>query len=191
MNKKWLILPEEMRLHNSWCIASPDKNPLTVNHKGQLHRFDLTDVSKLLPFDRACAAAFNANLGIGFVLSKTDIYSDPYTCIDLDVKDAETHPNNPELWTTQDQFDRYWRIVQAFDSYTEKSRGGKGLHNWIRGNIGPGVKRDGVEVYSTQRYMICTGDPIINKPIATDKQDLLDILVSEIRNEQGGGHNHT
>jgi primase-polymerase (primpol)-like protein len=87
---------------------------------------------------------------------------------------------NVKETTTPGQLERFWKIVQAFDSYTERSRSGKGLHIWIRGKVGMGCRRDGVEVYSQQRFIICTGDAVLNKPVE-HRQELLDILVSEIR----------
>jgi len=96
--------------------------------------------------------------------------SDPFACIDLDVKDE----------TTQEHVERFQKIVAAFDSYTERSRSGKGLHVWVEGKIGRGRKRDGVEVYSQERFIICTGDTYIDRPVA-NRQELLGKLASEMR----------
>lgn len=87
----------------------------------------------------------------------------------MDVKDT----------TTQDELDRYWKIVQAFDSYTELSKGGKGLHVWVEGKVGRGKRRDGVELYSQERFIICTGDTVLNKPIH-QQFHLLGILRAEL-----------
>ncbi|WP_256843782.1 hypothetical protein, partial [Pseudomonas aeruginosa] len=43
-----------------------------------------------------------------------------------------------------------------------------------------GVHRDGVEVYSSARYMICTGDVMRPLEIAA-RQDLLDVLYGEMK----------
>lgn len=165
--------PEELRWARQWCIAGPDKSPYTVSSKG-LHRADVTNPDHWLDFETALEAAEQHATSIGYVLCETDAY----TCIDLDVKDRDNEIN-PEKWTTQEQLNRFWSIVQAFDSYTEKSRSGKGLHIWVRGNIGKGCRRDGVEVYSQERFIICTGDIVVHKPVE-DRQELLGILVSEM-----------
>jgi hypothetical protein len=115
-------------------------------------------------------------LDIGFILNAAD----PFTCIDLDVKDAETTPNNPEKWTTADDFQRYVSIVERFDSYTERSKSGKGLHVWVRGNIGRGFRRDGIEIYSQERFIISTGNVWIPKPVA-DREFLLTNMVHQMR----------
>lgn len=132
-----------------------------------------------MSFEQACAYAEQVGGEIGYVLTEDD----EFTCIDLDVKDATTHPHKPELWTTQADFNRYWDICQYFDSYTEMSTSGKGLHIWLFGNIGQGCRRDGVEVYSQERFIICTGNIVLNKPIK-EHQKALDLMVSDIRAAQ-------
>ena len=163
---QWERLPDELRYVPKWCVAAPDKSPYTTS--GQ--RASVTNPSNWSDWYSASltAAQWGEGSGIGFVLTEDDCF----TCIDLDVKDN----------TPQEQLDRFWKIVQAFDSYTERSRSGKGLHIWVKGKVGTGCRRDGVEVYSQQRFIICTGDalPGFQKPVE-DRQELLDILVAEIR----------
>lgn len=132
-----------------------------------------------MSFEEACNHAEQVGGDIGYVLTAED----EFTCIDLDVKDANTHPSKPEVWTTQEDFNRYWRICQFFDSYTETSQSGKGLHIWLKGNIGQGCKRDGVEVYSQERFIICTGNVVISRPIV-EHQEALDKMVGDIRAAQ-------
>ena len=166
-------LPDELKWARQWCVSGPDKSPYTVGQNGLFHA-DVTNPAQWLDFETALEVSQQVNGGVGYVLSEND----EYTCIDLDVKDKDNEPN-PEKWTTQEQFNRFWSIVQAFDSYTERSRSGKGLHIWVKGNIGKGCRRDGVEVYSKQRFIICTGDVVINKPIKAN-QELLEVLVREM-----------
>ncbi len=174
-------LPEEMRWAQQWCVAGPEKAPYSVNGQG-LYRASVTDPSHWLDFETSVEAAQHVGAKVGYVISSTD----SLTCIDLDVKDRDNEPD-PRKWTTQEQLNRFWAIVQAFDSYTERSLSGKGLHIWVRGKIGKGCRRDGVEVYSQERFIICTGDVVHNKPIR-ECQGLLDILLKEI---QAGQANDT
>lgn len=181
-------IPEEMRWDRQWCLAGPDDNgdykapygvgprgPFKISPTQDIHLRDLESVIE--------AAQLYKPFGIGFILSRKD----PYTCIDLDVKNQHNYPNKvdrngkPVEWTSQEQINRYWAIVQAFDSYTERSASGQGLHIWIRGNIGPGCKRDGVEVYSQERFIVCTGDVVVDKDVES-RQELLEVLVGEINN---------
>lgn len=162
----WDHIPDDLKYVAQWCIAAPDKSP----YKTSGARASVTNPADWTDWYSACTVAksWGEGSGIGFILDE----SDHFTCIDLDVK-----PDTPQV-----QLDRYWRIVQAFDSYTERSRSGKGLHIWVRGKVGMGCRRDGVEVYSQQRFIICTGDvlPGFQKPVE-HRQELLDLLVAEIR----------
>lgn len=180
--QRWAQIPVELRRRPQWCYTYPgDPEPLrrkAPRKKGNALASD-TSPSDWMSFEQACAYAEQVGGEIGYVLTEDD----EFTCIDLDVKDAVTHPTKPEEWTKQEDFDRYWRICQTFDSYTEMSRSGKGLHVWLMGNIGKGCKRDGVEVYSQERFIICTGNIVLNKPIR-EHQRLLETMVSDIRAAQ-------
>lgn len=180
--QRWAQIPIELRRRPQWCYTYPgDPDQLrrkAPRKKGNALASD-TSPSDWMPFEQACAYAEQVGGEIGYVLTEDD----EFTCIDLDVKDATTHPHKPELWTTQEDFNRYWRICQYFDSYTEMSQSGKGLHVWLLGNIGQGCKRDGVEVYSQERFIICTGNIVINKPIR-EHQKALDLMVADIRAAQ-------
>lgn len=163
----WNSIPEELKSMPMWAIAGPEKAPYRIN--GQ--RANVIDPSTWTDFYSACSVAQQWGAQIGFVLSEAD----PFSCIDLDVKDT----------TTQEELDRYWKIIQSFDSYSEYSKSGKGVHIWIKGDIGQGCRRDGVEVYSKQRFIICTGNALegFYKPIEW-RQELLEVLASEIRSKE-------
>lgn len=189
----WGRLPPDLRELPQWVLAGADKVPLAADAT-KLHAVSSTRPSEWMSFERAVAAAManrdlvtthttnegvtvtRKGLDVGFVLHE----SDPFSCIDLDTKDATTHPGKPELWTTPDDWERHVRIVNRMDSYTERSRSGKGVHVWVRGNIGRGYKRDGVEVYSQERYIICTGDVFKDKPIQ-DRELELSNMVGQMR----------
>lgn len=108
---------------------------------------------------------------VGFVLTEND----PYAVIDLD----ETE--NPEQLQVQRA------IYEKFDSYSEISLSGKGCHIWVRGSVPEGRKRGPVEVYSSGRYMICTGNVLHKEPIA-DRQQLLDLLYDEMKSTDVVGY---
>lgn len=182
-------LPDELKQLPQWAIASFDseakeacghcsgvgckicmKIPHTVDAKGVLWKVSVHN--QLLPFGVACQAADyyrDRTNGIGFILKATD----EYTCIDLDYKEGKT---------TTAQLERYNKIIETFNSYTEISTSGKGVHIWVKGSIGEGRKRDGVEVYSKERFIVCTGNVLLDKPIE-NRQELLDVLVSEMKSE--------
>ena len=173
-------IPEELKWTSQWCIAGSDtkgkyKVPCTIS-KGALFHADPTNPKLWLDFETAKDySEANQPHGIGFVLSATD----PYVCIDLDIKNAQNEPD-PTKWTPQADLDRFYKIIMAFHSYTERSAGGQGYHIWLKGHTGKGARRGGVEVYSQERFIVCTGDIVIDGPIV-ENQDLLDALLAEMR----------
>ncbi|MCW9059724.1 MAG: AAA family ATPase [Gammaproteobacteria bacterium] len=160
--ERWANIPAALRDRPQWVLASANKHPLTADGRTA----SSTDPATWCDFDTATIAAQKKGLHIGYTLHEDD----PFTCIDLDVKET----------TPQEHIELFDRIVTSFDSYTERSRSGKGLHVWVEGNIGSGRRCDGVEVYSQERFIICTGDVVSDKPIAA-RPELLNTLVAEMR----------
>lgn len=157
----WARIPLELQGRRQWALAGADKRPVTVDGRPA----SSTEPRTWTDFGTVCQVAAARGLHIGYMLHETD----PFTCIDLDVK-SNTPPEHIK---------RFDRVASAFDSYTERSRSGLGLHIWVEGKIGRGRKRDGVEVYSQERFIICTGNTHIDKPIAK-RQELLETLVGEM-----------
>lgn len=142
---RWANIPAELRALRRWAVAGADKRPLTVSGGGA----SVNDPDTWTDFDSVCVAAQDRRLGIGFMMGAG------YACIDLDVKDD----------TPQADLDRHQQIVDHFDSYTERSQSGRGYHVLIKADIGDGKRRDGVELYSQARFIICTGDVYRSKAI--------------------------
>lgn len=180
-------LPEEMRWDRAFALAGPDddgkmKAPYSFGPRGifkvkpndNTHWKDLETIIEASQLYKPC--------GVGFILSPDD----HFTCIDLDVKNVHNYPNKVDHkgkaveWTSDEDIARFHKIIEKFNSYTERSSSGQGWHIWVKGDIGFGCKRDGVEVYSRERFMVCTGDVYLQRDIEP-RQDLLDILVGEIR----------
>lgn len=186
----WETIPNEFKELPQWCISGVSKAPMSVNSAGGLFHASVVSPSEWMPFDQAVWIAQQnhetvtrytdkdgntieqVGFDIGFVLHE----SDPFTCIDLDVKDAQTHPTKSHLWATPEQFDRYKSIISQFDSYTEWSKSGKGVHIWIRGSVGRGFRRDGVEVYSQERFIITTGKAVMFRPIKENRLMLANLV---------------
>jgi hypothetical protein len=173
-------IPEELKWTGQWCVAGADakgkyKVPCAIG-RGALFHADPTNPALWNDFESVKDfAEANPPHGIGFVLSSTD----PYVCIDLDIKNAQNEPDQTK-WTPQVDVDRFYKIIMAFHSYTERSAGGQGYHIWLKGHTGKGARRGGVEVYSQERFIVCTGDAVIDAPIV-ENQDLLDALLAEMR----------
>lgn len=195
-------LPDDLKALNQWCIAGPDKAPLIAGQDGKLYNASPIQ-GPWHSFADACALAQQHNALIGFVLTEDD----PFACIDLDVKDAQSvnadgSAVKPEKWTTPTWLQHYEQTVHTFASYTEASSSGKGIHIWVRGAVEKGLRKDGVELYSKERFIVCTGQHFtacrynvseervvsmqINgewAPIA-DRQNMLDGIAAYIKKER-------
>jgi hypothetical protein len=189
----WAHLPGDLKALPQWTVAGASKAPLSVDARGKLFNTSVTRPGEWLSFEDATRAAWEnrdlvtthvdkkgrtvsqTGLDIGFMLHE----SDPFTCIDLDVKDATTNPDEPELHMPPERWALYLKIVNDFATYTEFSRSGKGVHLWVRGAIGRGFRRDGVEVYSQERFIICTGHVLHPYPIQ-ERQLMLSRMVTQM-----------
>ena len=151
-------IPGELRALPQWVAAGPSKLPINPR-TGQAA--SVTDPATWGTFEEAVRAGLKH---VGFVLTEWDCY----TIIDLDAPRDEN------------DYKRHESILQAFNSYTERSQSGNGYHIIVRGAVPAGARRDKVEVYSSQRYMICTGNVVNPLPI-TERQALLDQLFAEMQ----------
>lgn len=153
-------IPQELRVLPQWVCAGPSKVPLNPNTG-----LNASPTNPLTwgTFDAAVASGMKY---IGFVLTRED----PYCVIDLDVKDD----------TPQQDLDRHSRIMQAFDTYTERSASGKGVHIVMRASVPAGARRGPVELYSAERYIIFTGDVLNDRPIE-DCNDYANQLYEEMQ----------
>ena len=87
--------------------------------------------------------------GLGFVLTEQD----PYIFIDLDEAKDEH------------DFNLQKQIFDSFESYSELSPSGNGLHIICKGNTPSGKKKFSSEIYSSKRYMTMTGNVYRKLPI--------------------------
>ena len=83
--------------------------------------------------------------GLGFVFSSAD----PFTGIDMD--DCVDADGEIAQWALE--------IARYFESYTEISATGTGLHIIVRGEI-PNRRKGDVEVYSSKRFFTVTGHAV-------------------------------
>lgn len=154
--------PSELKKLRQWVVAGKNKIPINPNTGDAA---DVTDPETWGWLEEAQRHGTD----VGFVLSSKD----PYSFIDLDKP------------ITDEQVQRHRKILSLFNSYTEVSVSGKGLHIIVRGTIPKGVRRDNVEVYSQDRYMICTGNVFHATPIL-EHGELLNKLYAEMSSTQDG-----
>ena len=148
-------IPQELRKLNQWAFSDIslkppfNKIPKNCRTKKAAKSNDRTTWSSFADFE---ALGANPNYRIGFMLSQQD----SYCVIDLDVK-ADT----PEQ-----QIKYFEAVVARFNSYTERSTSGRGFHIWLKdAHNEPGVRSGKEELYTQERYIICTGDVYLDRPI--------------------------
>jgi hypothetical protein len=172
------VFPTELTLYPQWVcwrLETIDGKKTKVPYSPRTgFKASVTNPKEWSDYNTAIAAAGNGKgySGIGFVLTKND----PYFIIDLD-----DPKGNAEV------IERQKRIEEAFDTYSEVSPSGKGLHIIGKGAIHSGTKRNCVEIYSAERYFTMTGNTFKNKPIA-ERHNLANLLWEELTGN-GGGNN--
>lgn len=170
-------IPGELRNLPQWVCAGSDKIPINPR-TGQYA--DPANPASGSTFADAVGAGM---LHVGFILSKHD----PFTVIDLDdpFERVSKGVRTPILSTDYDypqalaRAERHQKIYEAFPTYAETSQSGRGVHLVMLGKIPCGVRRDKVEIYSAERYIIFTGNVLRNAPVA-DCQKMLDVIFSEM-----------
>lgn len=166
MTNQYDRIPAELRALEQWVVwkyeettnGKPTKVPYSVKTNrpaSVLSRNDMATFS-------TCVSASDYS-GLGFCFLEDDAYCG----IDLD------HT------TEQILIDRQIKIHREFDSYSEISPSGQGLHIIVKGKVPTGRRRSKIEVYSSARFFAMTGNVYNDKPIA-ERQQLLDILWAEM-----------
>ena len=168
------FFPAELKALPQWCAAGAG-DPAAKGYKAPINPHtsgwaSVTDPKTWGTFEEAVATGYPL---VGFVFSA----SDPYAVIDLDTYKAP----NDEVKAMHAE------ILQHAATYTEISQSGLGTHIICTGRVPEGARNDAnaIEVYSQDRFMICTGHTSSVKPI-TPQQELLDYLFQLLKGRATG-----
>lgn len=153
--------PDELKRVPQWVGANGDKRPLNVM-TGEHAK--VNDLSTAAAFPTALGLAMQREyLTLGFIITP------PYIGIDLDncVRDGKIVPFAQ-------------KIIARLKSYTEYSISGKGLHIICKGTLPESKKVNvcgvSVEVYTSGRFLVCTGQTLAGFPqVSSPGADLKDI----------------
>lgn len=138
--------------------AKLTKIPYQING----NKASVTNSQHWSSFDEAVRNYSNNFSGIGFVFSE----GDPFSFIDLD------HSTDPLITKRQH------KIYGTFNSYSELSPSGQGLHIIVKGSVPQGRRRNSIEIYSTERYATFTGNVYLNEPIKECQNELMELWES-------------
>lgn len=153
----WNNIPTELTELRQWAVAT-GKLPIDPRTGSAA---DPVDPSTWVSFQEAVNSGYPR---IGFMLHA----SDPYTIIDVDAPETD---HEIKLADT---------VFSQFQSYCERSVSGKGFHIVMKGQVPRGRRRDNIEVYSSQRFMLFTGDIINGHSVIKDYQPTLEIMYNEM-----------
>jgi hypothetical protein len=157
-------IPEELKELNQWvCTRSDSKVPMRAFEN---EAASSTNPQSWATFDTANEAVSKGYYDYcGFVFADNGIVG-----IDID-----TGYDDDGLMTPLAA-----DIIGRCESYTEKSKSGRGFHILLRGTLPFKGKNNlaGVEIYKSARYFIMTGDTIIYSNIV-DNQDAIDYIVEK------------
>lgn len=167
-------IPNELKNLNQWVCAWD-------NSKIPMKAFEKKAASSTAPetwttFDQAQGAVEDGRYDhIGFVFADNGLVG-----IDIDTgfEDGLMTPLCAD-------------IMKACQSYTEKSRSGRGVHILLRGDLPFSGKNNlkGVEIYKARRFFIMTGRVLIF-PEIVENQEAIDYVVEryfpEMEKPQGG-----
>jgi putative DNA primase/helicase len=138
-------IPEQLKARPQWVVwkavgDKPDKVPYSARTD---RRASSTDLLTWSTFEEALGAyQKDEYAGLGFVFSSAD----PYTGIDMD------------RCVDEDGKIALWALEKAryFNSYTELSATGTGLHIIVCGDVS-NRRKGNIEVYSSKRFFTVTG----------------------------------
>lgn len=165
-------IPLELREATYWICWKPEERdgkivklpiaPWSTGHDGPA---SVTDPNNYTTYEKA-KKYVKGDVGLGFVFTKDN----PFTGIDLDgcIKDDKISELAIE-----------W--IKKFNSYTETSPSGKGIHIIVKGKLPRAVKDDknGIEGYSEGRYFTITGEVSKQTPLeVNERQWQLEELLS-------------
>jgi putative DNA primase/helicase len=165
--------PGELRTVNQFvCWRAEERNGDTTKVPYSVHggRASSTNPKTWAPIEAAIAYAEERTMdGVGFVFTEDD----PFAGIDLD-KCRNTESGEIEPWA--------WKIVAAFNSYTEVSPSGTGLHIFVKATLpGPNNRKGPLEMYESGRYFTLTGKHLSGTPTKIHEcQDVLERLYQHV-----------
>lgn len=157
-------IPEELKALNQWvCTTGDSKVPKRAYMDGAASS---TDESTWSSFSMARSSVeYRYNDYVGFVFNDNGI-------VGIDIDDGYDEDGFMSELAAD--------IIGSCESYTEKSKSGRGFHILIKGDIPFKGKNNlkGVEIYKTARYFIMTGDTVIYDTIV-ENQGAIDYILDK------------
>lgn len=172
---KYDVIPSELTALTQWvCTWRKSKIPMQAKIKKGASSASPETWST---YEEAKAAVENGTYDcLGFVFNNNGIVG-----IDIDCGYDE------DGFLSEISID----CMQSARSYTERSRSGRGIHIYIKGNLPFTGKNNGagLEIYSSSRYFLVTGEKLIYDKLI-ENQEAIDYIVTkyfpEVEKESAG-----
>ena len=164
-------VPAELRQRAAWVLWRSEERggkETKVPYRASDPRrgASSTDPATWATVDEALASCHVAD-GVGFVFAPDD----PFVGIDLDSCTDESGELEP--WAAE--------IVEALDSYTERTPSGRGLHVIVKGELAGSRRRHGnFEVYDEGRYFTMSGERLGARDTIEYRQVELDRVLARM-----------
>ena len=157
-------IPKELQSLNQWvCSNSDSKVPMMATSPSPASS---TNPSSWSTFQEATMSVECGNYdSVGFVFNDNGI-------VGIDIDDGHDEDGFVSPLAAD--------IIRKCQSYTEKSRSGRGYHILVKGTLPFKGKnnRKGVEIYKQSRYFIMTGDVIVYNEIV-ENQSAIDYILEK------------
>ncbi len=157
-------IPEELQRLRQWVCTKGDSKVPMMSHK--LCAASSTDETSWSHFD---TARMSVEMGyydyVGFVFNDNGI-------VGIDIDDGYDEDGFMSELAAD--------IIGKCESYTEKSKSGRGFHILLKGDLPFKGKNNlkGVEIYKSARYFIMTGDTLLYCNIV-ENQEAIDYIIEK------------
>lgn len=158
-------IPQELRILRQWvCANDCSKVPMQATRP---YPASSTNPATWSSFEEAVGAVRDGYYDyIGFVFNDNGI-------VGIDIDEGYAPTGNISSIAMD--------VLGNCNSYTEKSKSGRGFHIFVKGDVPFKGKNNlaGVEVYKTARFFIMTGDVMWLRSEILDNQPALDYIVEK------------
>jgi len=182
-------LPHDMRELPQWGFTKTNsKIALFVNQQGNTQYAESNNPYTWMSYKEAVNNAITNNGNIVFFLW----YTDPFCCIDIDTRFTEDEIDNDAYKQAKWNFHQLVKktLLDNSPTYAEISASGIDMHIWCKATAGASKKLklrddnevliDGIELYSANHYIVCTGDSIdTNVQICSYKNSIVERLIDK------------
>jgi putative DNA primase/helicase len=168
---RYALFPASLKPEPVWLVYKMEWDAA----KGKNDKIPYNPITGWKANDPELGVTFDVAASKSEQFSGVGIYVEsPYIVIDIDnCRDSKT--GLVEEWVME--------IIRELDTYAEASPSGTGVHIWLKG-VKPGAAcRNGIEIYSSGRFMTVTGNQIQDTPSSVNERDIASVYSRMVAGE--------